>query len=111
MDVNLFDQYQRLASRTRNDQLDDTARLANLAMGLAGESGEVCDYLKKVVFHGHTLDEGKLADELGDVLWYLANLAEVNGITLQTIAENNIAKLRKRYPDGFDEKRSQQRSR
>ncbi len=106
-----FDEYQRLARRTLNQNVEDSMRFANLGMGLAGESGEVCDYLKKVVFHGHSLDADKLKDELGDVLWYLANLADTTGLSLSEVAEHNIEKLRQRYPDGFAADKSRYRQR
>lgn len=106
-----FNDYQELARRTLNQDVEDSMRFANLGMGLAGESGEVCDYLKKVVFHGHSLDADKLADELGDVLWYLANLADAAGFSLDEVADRNIEKLRRRYPDGFASQRSRHRQR
>ncbi len=108
-DINQFDQYQAQAKRTLNTDIEKNYRLANLGMGLAGEAGEVCDYLKKVVFHGHQLDPEKMSEELGDVLWYLANLAEAVGLSFSDIAAENITKLRKRYPDGFEKIRSQKR--
>ena len=108
--MNQFDQYQEAAKRTLNTKIEARYILANLGMGLAGEAGEVCDYLKKVVFQGHQLDPAKVSEELGDVLWYLANVAEAAGLSLGDIAEQNIAKLRKRYPNGFEQIRSQQRA-
>ncbi len=107
---NGFNGYQRDAKRTLNDSPADIYKLANLGMGLAGEAGEVCDYLKKVVFHGHSLDKEKVCDELGDVLWYLANLADAVGVPLSKVAEDNIEKLKQRYPHGFDQIRSQKRA-
>jgi NTP pyrophosphatase (non-canonical NTP hydrolase) len=99
-----FDTYQELSRRTMNGSpvLTLEQRLANFALGVAGESGEIADYLKKVVFHGHPLEHSRLADELGDVLWYLAALASTTGLSLDEIAEGNVAKLRRRYPDGFN---------
>jgi NTP pyrophosphatase (non-canonical NTP hydrolase) len=108
--VNQFDEYQAEAKRTLNTAIERPYLFANLGMGLAGEAGEVCDYLKKVVFHGHKLDPKKVEEELGDVLWYLANLADAVGLSLDQIAEKNIKKLRKRYPNGFEQIRSQQRT-
>lgn len=52
---------------------------------------------------------GIMAEEAGDVLWYLAEIADALGITLEDIARRNIAKLRNRYPDGFDPERSRNR--
>jgi NTP pyrophosphatase (non-canonical NTP hydrolase) len=104
-----FGEYQKLAKRTANDKNEQKYKLANYSMGLSGEAGEVTDYLKKVVFHGHSMDTEKLKDELGDVLWYLSNLADVMGIDLDEVASRNIDKLKKRYPDGFSEEKSRSR--
>jgi NTP pyrophosphatase (non-canonical NTP hydrolase) len=71
------------------------------ALGLAGEVGEVVDLIKKDRFQAQPFDRDKLRNEMGDVLWYLTNLATSVGMTLQEVAEANAAKLRKRYPDGF----------
>jgi NTP pyrophosphatase (non-canonical NTP hydrolase) len=71
------------------------------ALGLTGEAGEVADLLKKGFGHGHGVDREKLQKELGDVLWYLAVLADSFGLTLSEVARANVAKLRARYPTGF----------
>lgn len=78
-------------------------RLMLAAMGLAGESGEVVDLLKKHVFHGKTEDEirKKLVLELGDVLWYYTLLLSTMDITLDEIIERNVAKLDKRHEEGY----------
>ena len=83
--------------------------LAYLALGLIGESGEVAEHVKKHFRHGHSLDEVHLVEELGDVLWYVAVLAHMLGTDLNTVADINMAKLRKRYPEGFSEERSRER--
>lgn len=86
-------------------------RLTVSALGVAGEAGEVADIIKKHVGHAHPLNEDKLKDELGDVLWYVADLAKTLGITLSSVAEHNVAKLQKRYPEGFSTERSINRER
>ena len=98
-----MNEYQQLAQRTSPN---DHERIVNGCLGLAGESGECCDIVKKVLFQGHNLDREKLCDELGDVLWYIAETAAGLGVTLDDIAERNINKLRNRYPNGFDPERS-----
>ena len=95
-----FDSYQKDAARTINTQ-DASGELCNHALGLAGETGEVVEIVKKHVFHGKALDDARLAEEIGDVLWYVAAVCSSRGLSLQEVAESNIAKLRARYPDGF----------
>ena len=96
-----FTDYQALAMRTKNRDLQPDLSAAIAALGLAGEAGETADYIKEVVGHGHTADADRIAKEIGDVLWYCASLCDEYGLDLQAVAEANIAKLRKRFPDGF----------
>lgn len=105
-----FGQYQELATRTANQRLTARDQIAAGAMGLAGESGEVVDRVKKWLYQGHARNDEALAEELGDVLWYLAHLASACGLSLDAIACGNLAKLDRRYPDGFDPAASQDRS-
>lgn len=99
-------EYQALAARTSNKELSPDYHLLNGALGLAGESGEVCDLVKKNWMQGHNLDIEHLAKELGDILWYVAETATAIGYDLETIMKLNIEKLRKRYPEGFSVERS-----
>lgn len=92
--------------RTAEGGRDGELGLTCMALGIAGEAGEVADYVKKVVGHRHPLDREKMAKELGDVLWYLAVLAERFGYSLDQVAQMNVDKLRRRYPDGFSPERS-----
>lgn len=101
-----FKEYQALAQRTSNQELSKGKHLLNGALGLCGESGEVADLLKKAYMQGHKIDRSMIAEEIGDVLWYCAELAEWLGIPLSDIAEQNIAKLKLRYPKGFSAARS-----
>jgi NTP pyrophosphatase (non-canonical NTP hydrolase) len=68
-------------------------------MGLAGEAGEVANKIKKHIRDG-VLDFDKVADELGDVLWYVSQMASELGYDLNTIAEGNIDKLYSRLDRG-----------
>lgn len=104
-----INEYQALAMRTSNKSLSTDMNLLNGALGLAGESGEVADLVKKHMMQGHALDATHVAKELGDICWYIAETATAIGYDLETIMQMNIDKLRKRYPDGFDTERSQHR--
>lgn len=96
-------EYQKLAMRTANPECRS---LTNVGLGLAGESGECADIIKKHAHHGHDLDKEHLMKELGDNLWYIALGCEVIGCSLDEVMELNIQKLLERYPDGFDRERS-----
>ena len=104
-----LDRYQELSMRTQNKTLDRQELLAQGAMGLAGESGELIDMLKKHLFHGHVLNEDELISELGDVLWYISTLSKALGFTLEEVAFKNLQKLHRRYPQGFSDLASQTR--
>lgn len=103
-----FDEYQQLALRTAKDTTR-THNLMECALGLAGESGEVADHVKKHLYQGHDLNIAHIKGELGDVLWYVATMARALGLDLSEVASANVAKLKARYPDGFDEQRSRDR--
>jgi len=94
-------EYQSLAMRTLNPALSKKDVLINGVMGLCGESGEAIDIVKKWLAQGHPLDRARLARELGDIAWYLAETAAALDIPLETILEENLKKLAARYPEGF----------
>ena len=96
-----INEYQELAMTTLNKDLSKKDILINGVMGLCGESGEAIDLVKKWLAQGHELDEDKLIKEIGDVAWYIAEIATVLGVTLEDVLTRNIEKLRARYPDGF----------
>lgn len=103
-------EYQELAMTTLNPQLSKKDVLINGVMGLCGESGEAIDIVKKWLAQGHELDKEKLAKELGDICWYLAETATALDLDLEDIMIANIEKLKRRYPDGFDSDRSVHRT-
>ncbi len=71
------------------------------AMGLIGECGEVVDIIKKHFGHGKPLNEEHLVEELGDVLWYVNQIANNFGLDIKTIIRYNINKLSRRYPHEY----------
>lgn len=109
------DEYQKLASRTLIDKpgfeiSDRDIMLVWNAIGLAGESGEVNDLIKKGVFHQHGIDVEKVKKELGDCCWYIAAICTKLNISLSEVMQVNIDKLKARYPNGFESERSINRS-
>ena len=104
-----FQSYQRAASRTLQCEMTPEQLISNLVFGLCGEAGEVADMLKKVIFHKHPFDKEKLKKELGDCTWYLFMIAEFYDLDMAEIAQLNIDKLWKRYPNGFNHEDSRKR--
>lgn len=102
-------EYQKLAMTTLNPALSQKDVLINGVMGLCGESGEVIDLVKKHLHQGHPMDREKLIKELGDVCWYIAEIATALDVPLENVLAQNIDKLRARYPEGFSAQRSQHR--
>lgn len=99
-------EYQHLAQRTSNLALSPDEHLMNGLLGLAGETGECCDLAKKCFYQDGRDIRLSLLDELGDVLWYVAEAATAMGWTLEEIARHNVDKLKRRYPAGFEAERS-----
>ena len=95
-------EYQKAAMATLNPALDKKDVLINSVMGLCGESGEAIDIVKKWLMQGHELDKAHLIKELGDVAWYLAEAATALDVPLEAVFQENLDKLRQRFPNGFD---------
>lgn len=99
-----FDEYQKQAITTIFERREPLIQKSIMALGLAGEAGEVADAWKKLLaYHNGELtpeDIGNLAKEMGDVLWYLAVFAEELGLRLDDIAKANSAKLAGRQSRG-----------
>ena len=104
-----FDEYQELARRTQNKDLSARQRTEHALFEMASEIGEIHAFFQKE-YQGHDIDEKKLEDEVGDLLWGIAEFCDVYGWSMADVAMRNIDKLRKRYPDGFDPERSVHRN-
>ncbi len=97
-----FSEYQRFSRRTA--EYPREAWLTYPALGLAGEAGEVAEHAKKAIRDdaGMVTDERRsaMAKELGDVLWYVSQLASELGLELDRIARDNLEKLFSRQRRG-----------
>lgn len=96
-----INEYQQLAQRT-SATTDSMDKFTNGCLGAAGEAGECAEICKKVKYHGHQLDRVAFVEEIGDLLWYCAEMAASIGVDLDTIAAANLQKLYHRYPERFD---------
>ena len=84
-----LNEYQQLASRS---MLPQCRNINYLGLGLAGETGELCDKLKRIIRGDGKIDDGILL-ECGDLLWYLSQLVSFFHADLDTVARMNIEKL------------------
>ena len=88
------------------------SRLLTAALGLNGEASEFSELIKKCIFQGKEYDDttkNKLKDELSDVMWYIAQGCIALDISIEELIDINMAKLKDRYPTGFDKGRSNAR--
>ena len=94
-----FHEYQRLAVRTNRAKGSELKSVMIPLLGLAGETGSLLSEYKKWLREGDKYRPftDQVSEELGDILWYLANIAEQEGLDLHEIAEENLAKLEDRW--------------
>jgi NTP pyrophosphatase (non-canonical NTP hydrolase) len=88
----------------------DGGALIMTALGLVGESGELSEHVMDAAFFNHPINLAHLKKELGDILWYIGRGANAIDTSLDQIMAMNIAKLLKRYPDGFSSEASLNRA-
>lgn len=98
-------EYQVLAARTINKNLDNEHKELHALHGMVGEIGEIHGLYQKT-HQGHELSLTHLKKELGDLLWFVAEYCTAMGWDLDEIMQLNIDKLKSRYPEGFDVDRS-----
>lgn len=99
-----FDEYQKIALTTANTHPDTLMDKTIWAMGVAGEAGEVVEKWKKIVAYKDGVvtkeDLTELKKELGDVIWYIAVLANSLGLTFEEVMQANVDKLASRKKRG-----------
>ena len=108
MDKMTLSEYQSLARRTQNCELGEKERLEHALFGCMSELGEIAGIYQKA-HQGHKVYYGEVAKELGDLMWFIAELADCIGVDLDDVARANIEKLKIRYPGGFTAKDSIER--
>ena len=95
------------------EQEVDMARLMTALIGMMAESGEFAEVVKKKIFQADSKFSNDeifhMKRELGDVLWYWVQGCKALGFTPDEVMDENIRKLEKRYPNGFEVIRSEVR--
>ena len=102
--------YYDSAQRTSRKDMTNKDHIFNAITGLCGELGEVADLIKKTYFQGHPLNRERIAEELGDLLWYWAEMCAGMQLDPEEVARKNIEKLKRRYPEGFSTEASLHRT-
>lgn len=100
--------YQLLARRTQNTELCLFDKRLHAAFGINAEAGEIASLFQHY-YQGAEISKDKVLDELGDLLWFVSELCDMYNTSIMEVMRRNIAKLEKRYPDGFDAIRSAHR--
>lgn len=95
--------YQEECKRTVKDFRSKEEEIMTWGLGIAGESGDVAGCIKKTYSHGNDQIAG-IKENLGDTLWYIAMICNFFDWNLEDIFNENVQKLKKRYPNGFTEK-------
>ena len=78
-------------------------RINHAAMGIVKEGGEILAELEKWLYYGRNPNFAKMQEELGDVLWYCAQLCNALGVNLDSVMRRNLAKLKHRYPEAYSQ--------
>ena len=102
-------EYQKLASRTMNNDLTKYEQEKHALHGLVGEIGELHSLYQKV-YQGHEFDKNHAMSELSDMLWFIAEYCTSMDWNLDDVMQYNIDKLIARYPDGFEVEKSLRRA-
>lgn len=76
------------------------ADLLHMAVGVAGEAGELLDAVKKATIYNKPLDHENMVEELGDLEFYMSRIRQIIGVTRDEVLEHNYEKLSKRYSAG-----------
>lgn len=96
---------------SRTKELDSTTQnMLHMAVGISGEAGELLDAIKKVWIYNKEPDWQNIAEELGDLLFYIQGMANILGGNLAELMEQNMEKLKKRYPAGYTDAAAQARA-
>ncbi|SRR6056300_595694 len=85
---------------------DGLKRLLHAGIGISTEAGELLDALKKHIFYGKELDRVNMAEEVGDLFWYIAIIADELGFEFESVMEKNIEKLKARYGEKFSQEKA-----
>lgn len=100
--------YAQQARRTQNPSLSKAETALHSLFGMASELGEIHSIFQHY-YQGEPVERKKLEKELGDLMWFIIEFCDMYGIDPSHMLKENIAKLKKRYPEGFSTEKSAHR--
>jgi len=101
-----IEQSGRTCAKLNNLQEDNF----HMILGMLTEVGEMADVFKKNLAYNKDIDWINVEEELGDLMWYVANFCRINNFNLNKILDINIEKLKLRYPNNFTEENALNRN-
>lgn len=104
-----LNEYQQVAARTIDEDMLPGEIETHALLGMVAEIGELHGLYQKI-YQGHEADSEHLKEEVGDLLWFIAEYCTACGWDLEEVAWLNIAKLKARCPDSFEVERSLHRA-
>jgi len=99
-------EYQKLCKTTAQKFKNKEKEILTWGLGITGEAGDLAGCIKKTFSHNNDQKDG-IKENLGDTLWYVAMICNFFDWDLEEVLEENVKKLKKRYPKGFDFKNAQ----
>jgi NTP pyrophosphatase (non-canonical NTP hydrolase) len=103
-----LEEYQKFCDSIAKKSDDKEKEIMGWGLGVAGEAGDVASCIKKT--YGHKNDQiNGIKENLGDTLWYIAEICNFYGWKLEDVIQENVDKLKKRYSDGHFTYESAQR--
>ncbi len=104
-----LNEYQKLCLTTAKKGLKHEEALCNWGLGVSGEAGDIASCIKKFVFHKNVAIKDGIRENIGDMMWYTAMICNTYGWNFEEVLEENIKKLKDRYPKGFTHKDAQRK--
>lgn len=95
--------YEQFVCKLVKEMVSSDSNLIHMALGIAGEAGELVDAIKKHVIYGKPLDWENVTEELGDLEFYMTGLRQMLGLSRAHVLANNVSKLQFRYGDSYSD--------
>lgn len=102
-------EYSEAIKRTKADLKYKEKDNLHMVLGIVTEAGELADVFKKNMAYNKKIDWVNVAEELGDLMWYICNFCNINNLNIEEIMGVNVEKLKSRYPEKFTDEKANNR--